>query len=142
MSQVSVSLERKGPLIELDFESLALERIRVRQDTLPPDERSGGAQKLLCASVCWCYAAALDHALKTRGMSYDSISAQAAVRAEKVDGQSRITGMELDVELALPEEYRPRFGEISEAMRGGCMVSASLETAFPMKYNLVINGGL
>ncbi len=65
MSQeITVSLQRKGPLIDLDMESQALGKIHVDNNALPEEERAGSAKKLLGASVLYCYVAALDKALK------------------------------------------------------------------------------
>ena len=58
--ELSVSLERKGPVIDLDMESTALGTVHVDNNALPEDERAGSAKKLLAASVLYCYTAALD----------------------------------------------------------------------------------
>ena len=63
--QTSVTLERRGPIIDLDMESAALGTIHVDNNALPEDERAGSAKKLLGSSVLFCYVAALDKALPT-----------------------------------------------------------------------------
>lgn len=138
MSQdVSVKLTRKGPLIDLDMESGALGAIHVNNDALPEDERSGSAKKLLGASVLYCYVAALDKALDTRGAKYDEIDAQAVVTAGTNDkGQGRILGIVLNIVVRMDSVYEDIFERVAKVLRHGCLISASLEAAFPVTYNL------
>ena len=138
MSQaISVSLERRGALIDLDMESGALGRIHVDNNALSDDERAGSAKKLLGASVLYCYAAALDKALDARGAKYDKIEARADVKAGADDkGRGRILGIDLHVTVHMDSEYEEIFDRVVKVMRGGCLVSASLEAAFPVTYDL------
>lgn len=138
MSQeISVKLQRKGPEINLDFESQALHSVHIDNNALPEDERSGSAKKLLGASVLYCYIAALDKALETRGAKYESIDGRATVKAGENDkGQSRIVGITLDVKVRMDADYEDLFERVAKIMRKGCLVSASLEAAFPVTYNL------
>lgn len=138
MSQeVSVELERKGPLIDLNMESMALGEIHVDNDALPEDERAGSAKKLLGASVLYCYIAALDKALDTRGAKYDSIKGKATVSAGSNDkGQGRILGITLDVTVHMDSDYEDTFERVAKVLKHGCLISASLEAAFPVTYNL------
>lgn len=140
MSQeISVSLVRKGPAIDLDFESAALGAIHVDNNALSEDERTGSAKKLLGASVLYCYVAALDKALDTRGAKYDAITAKATVEAGSNDkGQGRILGITLDVTVHMDADYEDIFERVSKVMRHGCLISASLEAAFPVTYNLTL----
>lgn len=138
MSQeITVALERKGPLIDLDMESKALGQIVIDNNSIPEDERSGSAKKLLGASVLYCYVAALDKALDTRGAKYEAINAKATVRAGANDkGQSRILGITLDVVVRMDSENEEIFERVAKVLRHGCLISASLEAAFPIEYNL------
>lgn len=141
MSQeVSVELERKGPLIDLDMESMALGEIHVDNAALPEDERAGSAKKLLGASVLYCYIAALDKALDTRGAKYDAIKGKATVKAGANDkGQARILGIVLDVTVHMDADYEEVFERVAKVLRHGCLISASLEAAFPITYNLELS---
>lgn len=138
MSQeISVSLERKGPEIDLDFESSALGTVHVDNNALPENERAGSAKKLLGASVLYCYIAALDKALDTRGARYESIVGNATVKAGENDkGQGRIVGIDLNVKVRMDADYEDIFERVAKIMRKGCLVSATLEAAFPINYNL------
>ena len=135
--QVSVSLRRRGPVIDLDMESAALGCVHVDNSAIPEDERAGSAKKLLGSAVLYCYVAALDKALDTRGAKYDSIDARAAVTAGVDDkGRGRIVGITLDVVVRMDADYEEIFERVSKIMRNGCLISASLEAAFPVTYNL------
>ncbi len=135
--QVTVSLQRRGPIIDLDMESAALGRVHVDNNTIPEDERPGSAKKLLGSAVLYCYVAALDKALETRGAVYDSIDATATVTAGTDDkGRGRIVGITLDVVVRMDADYEDIFERVNKIMRSGCLISASLEPAFPVTYNL------
>ena len=138
MSQeISVTLERQGPIIDLDMESTALGAVHVDNNAIPEDERAGSAKKLLGASVLYCYVAALDKALDTRGAKYEKISAKATVTAgNDAQNRSRILGIVLDVTVHMDEEYEDTFERVKKVLRHGCLISASLEAAFPITYNL------
>lgn len=138
MSQeITVSLERQGAIIDVDMESAALGRIHVDNNALDEDERAGSAKKLLGASVLYCYVAALDKALQVRGAAYETIRAKATVRAGADDkNRSRILGIVLDVVVRMSADDEEVFERVSRVMRKGCLISASLEDAFPVTYNL------
>lgn len=138
MSQeITVSLERQGAIIDVDMESAALGRIHVDNNALDEDERAGSAKKLLGASVLYCYVAALDKALQVRGAAYETIRAKATVRAGADDkNRSRILGIVLDVVVRMSADDEETFERVSRVMRKGCLISASLEDAFPVTYNL------
>ncbi|MBQ9405980.1 MAG: OsmC family protein [Desulfovibrio sp.] len=138
MSQeVTVSLQRRGSLIDLDMENAALGCVHVDNNAIPEEERPGSAKKLLGAAVLYCYVAALDKALDTRGAKYESIDARATVTAGTDDkGRGRIVGIVLDVTVHMDADYEDVFERVSKVMRNGCLISASLEAAFPVTYNL------
>lgn len=138
MSQeISVCLERHGAIIDLDMESAALGSVHIDNDALAEDERAGSAKKLLGASVLYCYIAALDKALDARGTRYDKIIGKATVTAGSDDkGRGRILGIVLDVTVRMNADYEETFERVSKVLRHGCLISASLEAAFPVTYNL------
>ena len=68
---------------------------------------------------------------------YEKISAKATVNAGTDDkGRGRILGIVLDVTVHADEEYEDLFDRVAKVMRKGCLISASLEPAFPVTYNL------
>ncbi len=138
MSQeTSVSLERSGAIIDLDMQSTALGHMHVDNNSLPEDERAGSAKKLLGASVLYCYIAALDKALDARGAKYNTINGTATVKAGSDDkGRGRVLGITLDVVVHMDAEYEDIFERVGKVMRNGCLISASLDAAFPVTYNL------
>lgn len=138
MSQaLSVSLERKGTVIDVNYDTTALQNIHVDLNEVAEDDRSGSAKKLLGASVLYCYTAALDKALDVRGAKYDAIKGRATVTAGTDDkGRGRILGITLDVTVVMGSSYETIFDHVAKVMRKGCLISASLEAAFPVTYNL------
>lgn len=135
--EVTVELQRSGPHIDLDMQSPALGSVHIDNDALPEDERAGSAKKFLGASVLYCYIAALDKALDARGARYDSISGKASVSAGSDDkGRGRILNITLDVIVRMDADYEDIFERVRKVMRNGCLISASLEAAFPITYNL------
>lgn len=46
-------------------------------------------------------------------------------------GRGRILGIVLDVTVHMGEDYEETFERVSKVLRHGCLISASLEAAFP-----------
>ena len=107
---------------------------------VPAEERPGTAKKLLAASALYCYCAALDKALESRDAKYRSIEGRATVETGIDDkGRGRVVGLTLDVTVHMDEEYEFIFDRVAKIMRQGCLITGSLEGAFPVKYNLELD---
>ena len=84
--------------------------------------------------------AALDKALESRDARYRSIEGRATVETGIDDkGRGRVVGMTLDVTVHMDEEYEFIFDRVAKIMRQGCLITGSLEGAFPVKYNLELD---
>ena len=128
--ELSVSIARRGAKVDLDMESAAFGVISIDGEQIPAEERPGTAKKLLASSALYCYCAALDKALETRSAKYR--------RIEGTDdkGRGRVTGIDLDVTVFMDQEYEFIFDRVEKIMKQGCLITGSLEAAFPVKYNL------
>lgn len=134
---MQVSLTRKGGWAELDMQSVALGKLTIDSNVLSPDERAGTAKKLLASAALYCYCAALDKALDARKAQYDKIEATATLETGNDDmGRGRVTGIRLDVTVFMDQEYEFIFERVEKVMKQGCLVTASLEPAIPVTYNL------
>ena len=128
--ELSVSISRQGSKIDLDMESGAFGVISIDGEQIP-------AKKLLASSALYCYCAALDKALETRSAKYRRIEGKATVRTGTDDkGRGRVTGIDLDVTVFMDQEYEFIFDRVEKIMKQGCLITGSLEAAFPVKYNL------
>ena len=135
--ELSVSIARRGAKVDLDMESAAFGVISIDGEQIPAEERPGTAKKLLASSALYCYCAALDKALETRSAKYRRIEGKATVRTGTDDkGRGRVTGIDLDVTVFMDQEYEFIFGRMEKIMKQGCLITGSLEAAFPVKYNL------
>ena len=86
------------------------------------------------------FSAALDKALESRDARYRSIEGRATVETGIDDkGRGRVVGMTLDVTVHMDEEYEFIFDRVAKIMRQGCLITGSLEGAFPVKYNLELD---
>ena len=133
----SRTISRHGGMVDLNMESGAFGVLTIDGDKISAEERSGTAKKLLAASALYCYCAALDKALDTRNAKYEKIDAKATLHTGTDDlGRGRVTGIDIDVTVHLDEEYELIFDRVEKVMRQGCLVTGSLEAAFPVKYNL------
>ena len=111
--------------------------ISIDGEQIPAEERPGTAKKLLASSALYCYCAALDKALETRSAKYRRIEGKATVRTGTDDkGRGRVTGIDLDVTVFMDQEYEFIFDRVEKIMKQGCLITGSLEAAFPVKYNL------
>ena len=122
--ELSVSIARRGAKVDLDMESAAFGVISIDGAQIPAEERPGTAKKLLASSALYCYCAALDKALETRSAKYRRIEGKATVRTD------------LDVTVFMDQEYEFIFDRVEKIMKQGCLITGSLEAAFPVKYNL------
>ena len=128
--ELSVSIARRGAKVDLDMESAAFGVISIDGEQIPAEERPGTAKKLLASS-------ALDKALETRSAKYRRIEGKATVRTGTDDkGRGRVTGIDLDVTVFMDQEYEFIFDRVEKIMKQGCLITGSLEAAFPVKYNL------
>ena len=125
--ELSVSIARRGAKVDLDMESAAFGVISIDGEQIPAEERPGTAKKLLASSALYCYCAALDKALETRSAKYRRIDDK---------GRGRVTGIDLDVTVFMDQEYEFIFDRVEKIMKQGCLITGSLEAAFPVKYNL------
>lgn len=136
---LSVSLSRKGGRVDLDMDVAAIGMISIDGEAVPSEERAGVAKKMLGASALYCYCAALDKALDTRNAKYDRIEGSATVRTGTDElGRGRVVGIDIDVTVHMDEEFAFIFDRVEKVMRKGCLVTGSLENAFPVTYKLTL----
>ena len=134
---VTVSLERRGNIYDLDTQSMALGKIHVDPDKLPPNEREGAAKRLLGSSALYCFIGSFADALLARGAEFHCINGTASVTAGRDDaGRDRVLGMALDVTVVIDERYADICAHVERILSKGCLISASLEPAFPITYNV------
>ena len=137
---LEVSLTRKPGVTDLDMQSAAFGSICIDSNKLAPEERAGTAKKLLAASALYCYCAALDKALDSRKAVYQRIEAKSTLETGNDElGRARVTGIRLDVTVYMDEEYEFIFERVEKIMKQGCLVTASLDAAFPVTYNLQLD---
>ena len=140
--ELSVSIARRGAKVDLDMESAVFGVISIDGEQIPADGEviegaASVAKKLLASSALYCYCAALDKALETRSAKYRRIEGKATVRTGTDDkGRGRVTGIDLDVTVFMDQEYEFIFDRVEKIMKQGCLITGSLEAAFPVKYNL------
>jgi osmotically inducible protein OsmC len=87
--------------------------------------------------VLFCFCEAFGKALQARGAVYDKIEGKAVLETglnEKK--QARVTKIAIAVSVYMDEEYEFIFNRVEKIMQQGCLVSASLEAAFPVTYAL------
>lgn len=135
--ELTVKYNKNGEHELMEFASATLADIDINYAGVPEDERGGAAKQLLAASVLHCFCASFAKALDVRGAEYEKITGKATVSAGLDERKrSRITGIEIDVSVHMPEKYEDIFDRVTKVMRNGCLVSASLEPAIPMTYNM------
>ncbi|MDL2307218.1 OsmC family protein [Desulfovibrio sp. OttesenSCG-928-C06] len=138
MHSLSVSYNREGGS---DLHTLvtggALKSIVVDNSGIDPEERGGTAKHLLGSAVLYCYCAALDKALATRGVEYAAIDGTATLETGTDElKRARVMKITLDVTVTMDEDMEDIFERVAKIMRNGCLVSASLEGGIEIVYNL------
>ena len=135
MAEITVSYTKSGDVQHILTGSKMLGDLTIDATGVPEDERGGTAKQLLASSALYCFCGAFAKALQTRGAAYEKIVGKAVLETglnEKK--QARVTGIALDVTVHMDEEYEFIFSRVEKIMQQGCLVSASLEAAFPITY--------
>ena len=79
--QLSVSYQRNGDLHTIHTGGAALGDIVIDNSRVPAEQRGGTAKQLLGASALFCFCAALNSALESRGVRYEDLRATATLEA-------------------------------------------------------------
>jgi len=133
----SVKLTRKGDIDTFEFDLPILDRISINYTGIPLEKRAGLARAFLSAAALSCYVGTLSDALETRKANVDSITAEAKVKTgENELGQRRVETMKLEVSVKMNEAHSTVFGECTEIMKKGCLVTSSIHDGIHMEYNL------
>lgn len=136
-NELVVSYKREGDKHEINTHSVALGTLNIDYADVPADARGGTAKQLLASSALYCFCSALSGALEARGGKYNSITGTATLETGLDDKKrARVTGIKLEVTVDMPEEYDFIFDRCEKIMQQGCLVTASLEQAFPVTYKL------
>lgn len=138
MPPLSVSYTRKGGE---DVHALAaegaLDAIVIDNTEVDLESRGGVAKQLLASAVLYCYCAALDKALASRGAEYGCINGTAILETGRDEmKRARVTKITLDVTVHMSEDQEDIFERVAKVMRNGCLVSASIEKAITVEYSL------
>lgn len=137
MAELTVSYTRVGEEQTIHTGSQILGDIVVNHTGVPEDERGGTAKQLLASSVLYCFCGAFGKALETRGAKYEKIEGSATLETGVDEKKrARVTGIALDVTVHMDEDFEFIFERVEKIMQQGCLVSASLEAAFPVTYKL------
>ncbi len=137
MAELSVSYSRKGGVQTIDTGSPVLGNLVIDHTNVPEDQRGGTAKQLLASSALYCFCGAFGKALEARGAVYDKIEGTSTLETGLDDKKrARVTKIVLDVTVHMDEEYEFIFERVEKIMQQGCLVTASLEQAFPIEYKL------
>lgn len=137
MAELTVSYLREGERQILHSGSKAMEDIILNYTGIAEDEKGGTAKQLLAFSALYCFCGAFAKALETRGTVFDKIVGSATLETGLDEKKRvRVVRIALDVTVYMDEEYEFIFDRVEKIMKQGCLVTASLENAFPVTYTL------
>ncbi len=137
MAELSVGYSKENGIVKLHTGSPVLGDIKIDYTGVPEDERGGTAKQLLGSSALYCFCGALAKALDTRGAKYEKISGKATLETGVDEKKrARVVALALDVTVRMSEEYEDTFDRVVKVMQQGCLVTASLEGAFPITYKI------
>lgn len=83
-------------------------------------------EELIAAAHAGCFAMALSVQLGTVGLTAESITTDATVALEKLEGGWTVTGIHLDVKCKLPGVDKTKFDAAAESAKTGCPISRLL----------------
>jgi osmotically inducible protein OsmC len=137
MAEISVSYTRSGEIQKIHTSSGLLGDIVIDHAGVSEEERGGTAKRLLAASALYCFCGAFGKALESRGAAYREIEGTATLETGLDEKKrARVVKIALEVTVHMDEEYGFIFDRVEKIMKQGCLVTASLEAAFPVTYSL------
>lgn len=137
MADLSVTYTREGEAQFIHTGSPILGDLSIDYTGVPEDQRGGTAKQLLASAALYCFCGAFSKALQTRGAAYRKITGKATLETGLDDKKrARVTSIALDVTAHMDEEYEFIFERVVKIMQQGCLVTASLENAFPITYKM------
>ncbi len=137
MAELTISYEGKGMVHNIKTGSSGLGDLTIDHTNVPEDQRGGVAKQLLASSALYCFCTAFAKALETRGAVFSRIEGKATLETGRDDKKrARITKIALDVTVFMDEEHEFVFERVEKIMKQGCLVTGSLEPAFPVTYAL------
>jgi osmotically inducible protein OsmC len=133
----SVVYTREGDVHSFETGVPGLEKITIDYTEVPAEERNGLAKQLLACSLLSCYGSMLATALDVRGAEVSSIVGKATPEFGKSEtGQARVTKMNLEFTVHLPEEDIDIFERCEKIMKKGCLLTGSIHEGIEMSYDL------
>lgn len=137
MAELTVSYTRQGAEQKILTGSPVLGDLVIDHANVPEDQRGGTAKQLLASSALYCFCGAFAKALEARGAAFERIEGKAVLETGLDDKKrARVTSIALHVTVFMDEEFSFIFERVAKVMQQGCLVTASLEGAFPITYDL------
>ncbi|MCQ2444555.1 MAG: OsmC family protein [Mailhella sp.] len=135
--QLSVKYHRDGDVHTIETGGAALGNIVIDNTNIPADQRGGTAKQLLASAAIFCYASALNAAMETRALKYQSLDVTAEMTVDANEkGQSRVQKIVITANVGIDEEDLDLFERVARVMKGGCLVTGSLHDGIEMEYKL------
>lgn len=101
------------------------------------NEKGTNPEELIAAAHAGCFSMALSAQLGNANLKAESISTEAKVTLEKVEGGFGITKIHLDVKGKVPGADAAAFQKAAEAAKAGCPVSKVLRADITMDAKLI-----
>lgn len=134
--EIVVEYERDGETRHfLNLGSKAMPDLGIDYTGIPPAERGGTANRLLCASALYCYASTLAAALTARGVKNPGIKGRATSETIKDEFQrTKINKIKIEIAVSLEDKYLPVLEKCKKIMEKGCFVTFSLESGIAVEH--------
>ena len=101
------------------------------------NEKGTNPEELIAAAHAGCFSMALSAQLGNANLKAESISTEAKVTLEKVEGGFGITKIHLDVKAKVPGADAAAFQKAADAAKAGCPVSKVLKADISMDAKLI-----
>lgn len=101
------------------------------------EARGSNPEEMIGAALAGCYSMALSAELSKAGFTVNKISTRAEVTLGMVNGNARITGIQLNCEVSAGGGNRTDFDKIAQATKSGCPVGAALNAPIKLHAQLL-----
>ena len=136
--EIAVEYVRNGETAhDLTWGSAAVPNLRIDYAGIPPAERGGTANRLLCASALYCFASTLAAALTARGVKNFGLKGRAVSGTVKDELQrTRVGKIRIEITVSLEDKFLPVLERCKKIMEKGCFITSSLEKAIAIEYSI------
>jgi organic hydroperoxide reductase OsmC/OhrA len=135
---VVLNLLENGDYI-LKLNHAALNDVLVSLSRVIEEERGGVARSLFTASALYCMSGTINYMLRERNVPVKEVTGTASLKMGKnTKNQDLVESMTLNINVDIPEEYKPELDSCIKYLEDGCLITRGLKKGIKVTNNIQI----